>query len=90
MGLAHAVLQQVDRWQEMNPKRARLQTLDERILFVPYNEAYADVFEDMRRRVPNTAKLNAYTGLMQYKTLQQTLEYVIEEFAAKTALAAAA
>lgn len=88
--LAHMVLQQVDRRKGVKPKDVRLHTLDERIAFVPYKEAYADGFEDMQRRVPDTTKLSSYTGWVQRKTLQQTLEDVIEEFAVGPALAVAA
>lgn len=67
-----------------------MRILDDRIAFVPYKEAYADGFEDMRRRVPNTAKLTAYTGWQQGKSLQQTLDDVIEEFAAHFTMPVAA
>jgi UDP-glucose 4-epimerase len=90
LDLARRVLQQVDGWKTGKAKSPHVHRLEERINFVPYKEAYADGFEDMRRRVPNTAKLSAYTGWEQKKTLQQVLDDVIEEFAAKNMLAAAA
>ena len=33
------------------------------IELIPYDQAYESGFEDMERRVPDTAKLRAYTGL---------------------------
>lgn len=90
LDLARKVLQQADSWKGRRPKNAPMQVGDDRIAFVPYSEAYANGFEDMRRRVPNTAKLHAYTGWEQKKTLHQTLDDVIEEYAARTTLAVAA
>lgn len=63
----------------------------ERIRFVKYEDAYEPGFEEMRRRVPNTAKIESYTGWRPEYTLSQTLEDVITEFAferSTTALAA--
>jgi len=40
------------------------------IVHVPYSEAYAPGFEDMRRRVPNTAKLRQLTGWTPEKPLE--------------------
>ncbi|MFN8464942.1 MAG: GDP-mannose 4,6-dehydratase [Caldilineaceae bacterium] len=89
LNLARQVLQQVDAWragdsaaEQGGASDEHMRLLDDRLTFVPYKEAYADGFEDMRRRVPNTAKLSAYTGWQQRKSLQQTLDDVIEEFAA--------
>jgi len=87
--LAHKVLQQVDGKAE-GARSSHIHMVDDRIRFVPYQEAYADGFEDMRRRVPNTAKLRACTGWEPKKSLQQTLDDVIEEYSAQHALAAAA
>jgi UDP-glucose 4-epimerase len=97
LDLARKVLQQVDAWRTNGRSSEygttgddRMRLLDDRIAFVPYQEAYADGFEDMRRRVPNTAKLASLTGWQQRKSLQQTLDDVIEEFSARQALPAAA
>ena len=46
--------------------------------FVPYEAAYGDGFEDMRRRVPNLAKLKRLVG----KTPQRTLDEIIRDVAA--------
>lgn len=51
-----------------------------RILLVPYEEAYEQGFEDMRRRVPDTAKIKAAIGWQPTKSLQATLEEVLQHF----------
>lgn len=48
------------------------------IRFVPYEQAYAPGFEDMRRRVPSIEKLHTLTGFKPRFTLRQTLQRVIE------------
>jgi UDP-glucose 4-epimerase len=51
---------------------------DKRIQFVPYEEAYAAGFEDMRRRVPNTARMRELTGWQAQVSLEETLQEVID------------
>jgi UDP-glucose 4-epimerase len=46
--------------------------------YIPYNEAYAPGFEDMRRRVPDTTKVRAAIGWTPKHTLQQILDDVID------------
>jgi UDP-glucose 4-epimerase len=53
---------------------------DERIVFVPYEEAYSAGFEDMRRRVPSTAKITALLGWQPAINLDQTLREVIDYY----------
>ena len=48
------------------------------IEYIPYSEAYAPGFEDMRRRVPDTTKLHAAIGWATRYTLNQILDDVIE------------
>lgn len=48
------------------------------IKYVPYNEAYAPGFEDMRRRVPDTTKLNQAIGWTPKHDLAQILTDVID------------
>jgi UDP-glucose 4-epimerase len=48
------------------------------IRYVPYNEAYAPGFEDMRRRVPDTSKIRAAVGWEPRCTLEQILDDVIQ------------
>ena len=58
---------------------------DERITLVPYDKAYAAVggagFEDMQRRVPNTSKIQRAVGWEPSRSLDETLEDVIQSLA---------
>ncbi|WP_423225428.1 GDP-mannose 4,6-dehydratase [Candidatus Amarolinea aalborgensis] len=51
---------------------------DPRIRFVPYADAYAPGFEDMRRRVPDTSKLYALTGWTPAVPLAETIQRVAD------------
>ncbi|GGK67510.1 nucleoside-diphosphate sugar epimerase [Sphaerisporangium melleum] len=46
---------------------------------IPYGEAYVTGFEDMLRRVPDTAKLRALTGWTPHRTLLDILTETIAE-----------
>ena len=46
---------------------------------VPYDEAYAKGFEDLRRRVPSTAKIQQLIGWQPTKNLAEILRLVIAE-----------
>jgi UDP-glucose 4-epimerase len=50
------------------------------IKFIPYEEAYGDGFEDMRRRVPNLAKANGLIGYQPTKSLDDIINDVSDEF----------
>lgn len=45
--------------------------------FIPYEQAYAPGFEDMRRRVPDTGRIHALTGWQPEIALAETLARVI-------------
>jgi UDP-glucose 4-epimerase len=60
---------------------------DSEIRLVPYEEAYESGFEDMRRRIPDTSKLEALLGWRPTRTLDEILEDVIESQRAPGALA---
>ena len=49
-----------------------------RIIYVPYEEAYAPGFEDMRRRVPDLSKVHHLIGYEPTFTLDDTLKRVID------------
>lgn len=53
------------------------------VRFVPYEEAYETGFEDMRRRVPDIAKVKALTGWTPTRNLDTILEETIVEAAAE-------
>lgn len=51
---------------------------DSEIVFVPYDEAYEEGFEDMPRRIPDIGKVNGLIGFQPEKKLDGILESVIE------------
>jgi len=48
------------------------------IVFVPYDEAYEEGFEDMPRRIPDTSKVDKLIGFKPEKRLDEILQAVIE------------
>ena len=48
------------------------------IVLVPYGEAYEAGFEDMRRRIPDISKIRDLIGYRPSKSLDQSLDRVIE------------
>jgi UDP-glucose 4-epimerase len=48
------------------------------IVFVPYEEAYGEGFEDMRRRVPDTTKIAETLGWRVTASLDEILGDVID------------
>jgi len=55
----------------------------DRIVMVPYEEAYAEGFDDMRRRLPSIARIGEYTHWKPHFTLDEILKDVIESFRGK-------
>ena len=49
------------------------------IELVPYEKAYAKGFEDMKRRMPNTAKITALTGWKPELSLERIIADVSRE-----------
>ena len=49
-----------------------------RIVYVPYEKAYPEGFEDMQRRFPSTERLHALTGWKSTASLDDILRDVIE------------
>jgi UDP-glucose 4-epimerase len=56
-----------------------------RINFVPYDQAYGEGFEDMRRRVPDLTKIHNLIGYRPRHTLDEILMSVIESQRAQVA-----
>lgn len=50
---------------------------DPQIGFIPYEDAYAEGFEDMRRRVPDITKISRLTGWKPTKSLDDILTDII-------------
>jgi len=48
------------------------------IVFVPYDEAYEEGFEDMPRRVPDTSKIKKLVGFEPKMKLEGILQSVID------------
>jgi UDP-glucose 4-epimerase len=48
------------------------------IVFIPYDQAYEEGFEDMQRRVPDTSKIARLIGYAPRVSLERILERVIE------------
>src|SRR5262252_2202920 len=63
---------------ELAEKVKSLTGSDSEIVFVPYDQAYEEGFEDMLRRVPDTSKVNKLVGFKPEKRLDEILQAVIE------------
>lgn len=57
---------------------------DSEIVFVPYEKAYEEGFEDMPRRVPDTGKIEALIGYRPKLDLDRILERVIDYLSTAT------
>jgi UDP-glucose 4-epimerase len=57
------------------------------IVLVPYEQAYAEGFEDMRRRVPDTTRVRQLTGWAPSRDLDHVLDDVVSEMRAERAAA---
>jgi UDP-glucose 4-epimerase len=49
-----------------------------KVIYVPYEEAYAPGFEDMRRRVPDLTKVHQLIGYEPHFALEETLKRVVD------------
>ena len=50
------------------------------IIYIPYDKAYEEGFEDMLRRVPDIAKINKLVGYKPTLDIKEILEKVVEYF----------
>lgn len=62
---------------QLAEKVKELTNSDSEIVFVPYDEAYEEGFEDMPRRVPDITKINQLVGFRPEMTLEGILQSVI-------------
>jgi nucleoside-diphosphate-sugar epimerase len=62
---------------ELAKKVKELAGSDSEIVFVPYDEAYEEGFEDMPRRVPNVTKIKNLVGFRPEMSLEGILQSVI-------------
>jgi len=51
---------------------------DSEIVLIPYEEAYAEGFEDMKRRLPDISKISQVTGYQPSLDLKEILERIIQ------------
>jgi UDP-glucose 4-epimerase len=51
---------------------------DSEIVYIPYDQAYEEGFEDMPRRVPDLSRIRALIGFEPTRTLEQIVDAVIE------------
>lgn len=75
LGLAQRLLQIVDE------RHGRGGPVDDRLSYIPYSEAYAPGFEDIRRRVPDIGKINRLLGWQPHRTLDTILRDVVASLA---------
>ncbi|MBN1681124.1 MAG: GDP-mannose 4,6-dehydratase [Anaerolineae bacterium] len=59
--------------------RARVNS-DSEIVYIPYEQAYEAGFEDMRRRVPDIAKIKAVLGWKPSTPLETTIDQIVAFF----------
>jgi UDP-glucose 4-epimerase len=50
------------------------------IVFVPYDEAYEEGFEDMARRVPDVRKAGELVGFRNTRTMKEIVKSVVGHF----------
>jgi len=53
------------------------------IIYVPYDEAYEDGFEDMQRRIPDITKASRLVDFKPTASLKEILQMVVAEFREK-------
>ncbi|CAB5043221.1 MAG: NAD-dependent epimerase/dehydratase family protein [Actinobacteria bacterium] len=53
------------------------------LIFIPYDEAYEHGFEDMERRVPDTARVNGLLGWKPERSLEQIIDDVAVDIRAR-------
>lgn len=84
LGLARLVLELVDACRGggdgQSPAQGRAGGTDERVTFVPYEQAYAGDFDDVPRRVPDLALIRRLTGWQPRRPLRAALQDVIASF----------
>ena len=71
---------------ELAQRVKRATDSESEILFVPYDEAYAEGFEDMPRRVPDTSKIERALGWQAEASLDDILRDVVAHEIVSTAI----
>jgi UDP-glucose 4-epimerase len=65
---------------ELAERVKALTASDSEIIYIPYDEAYEEGFEDMPRRVPDTSKVQALVGFQPKMSLDGILQSVIDYY----------
>ena len=65
---------------ELAERVKALTNSDSEIIYIPYDEAYEEGFEDMPRRVPDTSKVQALVGFQPKMSLNGILQSVIDYY----------
>jgi UDP-glucose 4-epimerase len=68
---------------ELAERVKALTNSDSEIVFVPYDEAYEEGFEDMPRRVPDISKVNNLVGFRPTMSLDGILQSVIDYYSGR-------
>ncbi|HEU5133471.1 MAG TPA: hypothetical protein VFT26_15250, partial [Pyrinomonadaceae bacterium] len=63
---------------ELAQRVKELTQSDSEIVFIPYDEAYEEGFEDMPRRVPDISKVSELVGFRPEMSLDGILKTVID------------
>ena len=64
--------------EELAKKIIKIAKSSSKIVYIPYDKAYEEGFEDMQRRVPDTAKVKAAIGFKPTMDLEGIIKDVIE------------
>jgi len=64
--------------EELAKKIIKIAKSSSKIVYIPYDKAYEEGFEDMQRRVPDTAKAKAAIGFKPTMDLEGIIKDVIE------------
>ena len=73
---------------ELAQRVKKLTRSESEIVFVPYDEAYEEGFEDMPRRIPDISKVSALVGFRPTMPLDGILQSVIDYQSGRTGSAA--
>ena len=68
---------------ELAERVKALTNSDSEIIFVPYDEAYEEGFEDMPRRIPDITKVNNLVGFRPTMSLDGILQSVIDYYSGR-------
>ncbi|MBX3243393.1 MAG: GDP-mannose 4,6-dehydratase [Acidobacteria bacterium] len=68
---------------ELAEKSVAMTGSSSELKYIPYEEAYGDGFEDMRRRVPSLEKAKRLIGYQPTRTLDNIINDVMDEFRKK-------